>query len=184
MTFGLSAPSFAKKGGNIFLKALSILKKKGYKFKAKIIYSKSGKNLWLQILLFYYGLREFIEFLPYQENMCYFYNSVDIVVMPSLMETFGLVALESMSKGKPAVVSSFCGASEILQDEENRFIFDMKKNPAENLSEKLIYFIKNRDKYPEFSQIAYETALNHNWKDFCDKFFEIINITQKAEIKK
>jgi glycosyltransferase involved in cell wall biosynthesis len=175
LIFGLSAPSFSKKGGNIFLKSLSILKKKGYKFKAKIIYPKAKKNLKLRFLLFKHGLREFIEFLPYQENMQNFYKSVDAVVMPSLMETFGLVALEGMINGKPAVVSSNCGASEIFQDDFNGFVFDMKKNSSENLAEKLIYLLENRNKYPELSKNAYKTALKYNWQDFCDNFFDEIN---------
>ncbi|HBG48782.1 MAG TPA: hypothetical protein DDW90_04640 [Cyanobacteria bacterium UBA9971] len=174
ITLGISAPSFSKKGGNIFLKALYILKKKGYKFKAKIIYPKAKKNLKLQFLVFKYGLKDLIEFLPHQENMQNFYNSIDAVVMPSLMETFGLVALEAMINAKPAVVSSFCGASEILQDKENGFIFDMHNNASENLAEKLIYLLENKDKYSELSKNAYETALKYNWQDFCDKFYEVI----------
>jgi len=171
ITFGLSAPSFSKKGGNIFLKSLSVLKKKGYKFKAKIIYSKAKKNLKLQFLLYKYGLRDFIEFLPYQKDMQQFYNSVDVVVMPSLMETFGLVALEGMINAKPAIVSSFCGVSEILKDGNNGFVFDMKKKASKNLAEKLIYILENKEKYHLLSQNAYETAIHHNWQDFCDKFF-------------
>jgi len=170
--FGLSAPSFSKKGGKIFLKALSLLKKKGYKFKAEIIYPKYKKNFELQFLLFRYGLKNNINFLPHQENMQNFYLSVDAMVMPSFMETFGLVALEGMINAKPAVISSFCGASEIIEDCVNGFVFDMKKNPAENLSEKLIYLLEHKDKYGEFSKNAYETALKYNWTDFCDKFFE------------
>lgn len=172
--FGISAPSFSKKGGNVFLKSIYLLKKNGYKFKAKIIYPKAKKNLKLQFLLFKYGLKDLIEFLPHQENMQNFYNSVDAIVMPSLMETFGLVALEGMISGKPAIVSSFCGVSEILQDAKNGFIFDMKNNASENLSEKLIYLLENRGKYSELSKNAYVTALNYNWQDFCDKFYEVL----------
>jgi len=169
--FGLSAPSFGKKGGEIFLKALSVLKKKGYKFKAKVIYSKAKKNLKLKFLLYKYDLQDIIEFLPYQKDMHRFYNSVDVVVMPSLMETFGLVALEGMINSKPAIVSSFCGVSEILQDGINGFIFDMKKNASKNLADKLIYLLENKEKHSLLSQNAYETAIQHNWQEFCDKFF-------------
>jgi len=173
-TFGLSAPSFGKKGGNIFLKALYILKKKGYKFKAKIIYPKAKKNIKLHFLLIKYGLKDLIEFLPHQKEMQHFYSSIDAVVLPSLMETFGLVALEGMISEKPAIVSSFCGVSEILQDTENGFIFDMQNYPSENLAEKLIYLLENKDKYSELSKNAYETALKYNWQDFCDKFYEVL----------
>lgn len=170
-TFGLSAPSFKNKGGYVFLKALSQLKKQRYKFKAKIICPKATNNIFLKFLLFKYNLSQNIEFLPYQENMQNFYNSVDAIVMPSLMETFGLVALEGMINEKPALVSSYCGASEILED---KFVFDMSKNAEKNLTEKLKFLLDNRDKYTEFSKNAYETALKYNWQEFCDKFFEVI----------
>lgn len=175
ITFGISAPSFSKKGGNVFLNALSILKKKGYKFKAKIIYPKAKKNFKLQFQLLNYGLKDLIEFLPYQQDMQDFYRQIDFVVMPSLMETFGLVALEGMINAKPAVVSSFCGASEIIHDNIDGFIFDMKKNASENLAQKLIYLLENKDKYSEFSKNAHETALKYNWQVFCDKFYEVLS---------
>ena len=61
-----------------------------------------------------------------------------------------------------------------MQDKENGFIFDMHNNASENLAEKLIYLLENKDKYSELSKNAYETALKYNWQDFCDKFYEVI----------
>lgn len=169
-TFGLSAPSFSKKGGYIFLKALNLLKKKGYNFRAKIIYPKIHKNPWLQFLVSQYKLRENIEFLPYQQNMHKFYNSIDCVVMPSVMETFGLVALEAMIRKKPAVISSFCGASEIITEGKNGFVFDMSRKKHKNLAEKLEIFLDKDFDYNKFSQNAYETAINYNWENFYKSF--------------
>ncbi len=175
IVFGLSAPSFANKGGNIFLKALSILKKNSYKFKAKIIYPKAKKNLYQQFLLLKYGVKDYVEFLPYQKDMQSFYKSVDAIVMPSLMETFGLVALEGMINGIPPIIGSFCGVSEILQDGKDGFVFNMEKNPEENLAAKMIYLIENKNKYLEFSKNAYKTAAKYNWHVFCDKFYEAMD---------
>ncbi len=169
-TFGLSAPSFGKKGGYVFLKALKLLKDKGYDFCAKVIYPKSKKNLWLQFLLLKYGLGDKVEFFPYQEDMPEFYNSVDCVVMPSVLETFGLVALEAMINKKPAVVSSFSGVSEIINHGENGFIFDMRGENHKNLAEKMEFLLSNRTEYEKISQNAYETALKFNWKNFYEKF--------------
>jgi len=171
IVFGLSAPSFFNKGGFIFIKALNILKKNGYNFKARIIYSKLKTNFGLRFLISFYNLSECVEFLPYQENMKEFYDSIDILAMPSYLETFGLVALEAMAVGKPVVASSFCGAAEILPTE---MTFDIEKNPQQNLSEKLIYFIENKERYAEFSEIVFKIAEKHNWKNFCDRFFEVL----------
>ncbi len=168
-TFGLSAPSFEKKGGYEFLKALKILKDKNYIFRAKIIYPKHKKNLKLQYLLNKYGLRDKIEFLPYQEDMQGFYNSISCVVMPSYLETFGLVALEGMINKIPAIVSRRCGASEIIKDGENGFIYD------DNLYKKMAMLAGNKVDYDKISQNAYTTALKHNWENFYGNFITYIS---------
>lgn len=168
-TFGLSAPSFEKKGGYEFLKALKTLKDKNYIFRAKIIYPKHKKNLKLQYLIYKYELRDKVEFLPYQENMQEFYNSINCVVMPSYLETFGLVALEGMINRVPAIVSTNCGASEIIKDGENGFI------ASYNLAEKMELLLSSKVNYEKIAQNAYETALKHNWKGFYEGFQKIVN---------
>ncbi|HSA06883.1 MAG TPA: glycosyltransferase family 4 protein [Candidatus Gastranaerophilales bacterium] len=169
-TFGLSAPSFGKKGGYIFLNALKSLNSKGYDFKAKIIYPKSNKNLWLKFLLLRHKLCDKIEFLDYQSDMTSFYRSVDCIVMPSILETFGLVALEAMINSKPAIISSFSGASEIITDGENGFIFDMQTQNHKNLAKKMEIFLNNGVNYEEIAKNAYETALKRNWAIFYEAF--------------
>lgn len=167
-TFGMSAPSFEKKGGYVFLKALKQLKDKNYIFRAKIIYPKHKKNIKLQFMLTAYGLRDYIEFLPYQADMLGFYNSINCTVMPSFLETFGLVALEGMAKGIPSIVSSYCGAKEIIKDGENGFVFE------KNLAEKMEMFLNNKINYEQISENAYKTALNHNWEGFYARFMECL----------
>ena len=169
-TFGLSAPSFGKKGGYIFLKTLNLLRTKGYDFKAKIIYPKYKNNLKLQFLLRKYGLTGRIEFLPYQADMSEFYSSIDCIVVPSVLETFGLVATEAMIRRKPAIISSFSGASEIINDAENGFIFNMTGKNYQNLAEKMEFFLNNSVDYEKISQNAHETALKLNWHNFYEKF--------------
>lgn len=168
-TFGLSAPSFQKKGGYEFLKALKALKDKNYIFRAKIIYPKFKKNLKLLFLINRYGLKDNIEFLPYQQNMQEFYNSINCVVMPSYLETFGLVALEGMANRIPAIVSHHCGAKEIINDGENGFIF------KDDLAEKMELLLSNRVNYDSLCQKAYNTALNHNWEEFYNKFKQVLD---------
>jgi glycosyltransferase involved in cell wall biosynthesis len=175
-TFGLSAPSFGKKGGYVFLNALNQLKRRGYDFRAKIIYPKHAKNIGLQLALSRYGLRNVVEFLPYQEDMSEFYSSVDCVVMPSVLETFGLVALEGMINGKPAIVSSFCGAKEIITDGENGFVFDMEGNASGSLADRMELFLNNSVDYSILSRKAREKASTYSWEAFYKQFkSEVLN---------
>ena len=43
-----------------------------------------------------------------------FWNSVDICVVPSLIEPFGLVALEALACGVPVIASAVGGLKEIV----------------------------------------------------------------------
>ncbi|OGI02282.1 MAG: hypothetical protein A2104_04960 [Candidatus Melainabacteria bacterium GWF2_32_7] len=172
LTFGLAAPGFKIKGGYVFIKALKILKDKGLNFKAKIIYPKFKKNLWLMNLIKFYQIDKNIEFLPFQENMQDFYNSVNWVVIPSLEDTFNLVALEAMANKKPCIISSYAGASEIIQDGTNGLIFNMQENSSQNLADKMIFAINNPNNIAEYSKNAFETAKIYSWSKTCEEFIQ------------
>jgi UDP-glucose:(heptosyl)LPS alpha-1,3-glucosyltransferase len=168
ITFGLSAPGFKIKGGYVFLEALKTLKNKGYDFRAKIIYPKFKKNLWIKLLLKAYGIKENVEFLGFQSDMQNFYNSLDCIVVPSIEDSFNLVVLEAMANKKPCIVSSYAGAGEILKDGHDGFVFDMQEKPVQNLADKMAFIIDNAHKTDEYSKNAFETAKNYSW----DKFYE------------
>ncbi len=172
VTFGLLAPGFKIKGGFVFLKAMKILKGEGYEFRAKIIYPKFRKNIGVQLLVKLYNLADRVEFLPYRENIVDFYNSIDVLVVPSLEDTFNLAALEAMACSKPCIASKNAGASEIIQDEVNGFTFNVKQDGSKNLAEKMKIFIKNPDFYEKMSDFALKTAKKYSWDRTYSQFFE------------
>lgn len=172
IVFGLSAVGFNIKGGYVFIKALQYLKARNAKFKAKIIYPKHSKNKALKTLLKIYGLENSVEFLDFQKNMDSFFESVDCVVMPSFEDTFGLIALEAMAKGKPVIVSSYAGASEIVNDGKNGFVFNMDKNRAANLADKMLYVINNKEKISSVSAEGIETAKVYSWQRMSESFIQ------------
>jgi len=177
IVFGLSAPGFKIKGGYILLKALKILKDKGYNCKVRIIYPKFKKNLWIKFLVKVYGIKNYVEFLPLQKNMESFYESIDCTVMPSIEDTFGLVALEGMAYGKPSIASTNAGASEIIQEVQNGFIFEMNNFSSKNLAEKMMFFMDNKKHHEEYSGKSFETAKFYSWhrtyKDLARDLFDL-----------
>ena len=121
-TFGISAVGFARKGGYIILKAIRELKKKNIKFKVKIIYP--SKNLMVKILVKLYGIEEYCEFIPTQQDMGGFYNSINALVMPSIIEPFGMVAGEALGMGCPVITASHCGAADRIENGLNGYIYE------------------------------------------------------------
>jgi len=64
------------------------------------------------------GLLHTVGALP-RARMRDFWNSLDIAVVPSLYEPFGLVALEAMACGVPVVASAIGGLKEIVEGGES-----------------------------------------------------------------
>jgi glycosyltransferase involved in cell wall biosynthesis len=66
-----------------------------------------------------------IDYLPWQDRagLAAVYCSSTVILMPSRWESFGLVAAEAMSYGKPVVASDCCSLPEIVHDGENGWLF-------------------------------------------------------------
>ena len=62
-----------------------------------------------------FAVRHF-GYISDQEKMNEFYAMADLLVNPSLYETFGLVNIEAMSCGTPVVAFSICAMEEIIAD--------------------------------------------------------------------
>lgn len=62
------------------------------------------------------GLTERVEFAGAVNDAAQFYRRLDLVVLPSLDEAFGLVVLEAMAAGLPVVGTQVGGIPEILED--------------------------------------------------------------------
>ncbi len=68
---------------------------------------------------------------PRAELACY-YRAADCVVVPSIYEPFGMVAIEAMAAGTPVIVSDIDGLREIVADGESglRVPFEEQRVPA------------------------------------------------------
>lgn len=53
-------------------------------------------------------------------------SNYDFLVLPSLEEKFGIVLIEALSAGVPCIISNTFGPTEIIENEKNGIIFDLK----------------------------------------------------------
>ncbi|WP_040251191.1 glycosyltransferase family 4 protein [Psychroserpens mesophilus] len=119
------------KNHTIVIDALSELKKKSDK-KIKLFIAGSGsyedslkahvKKCNLNNDVVFLGLLSTAEMLS-------FYKQMDVVVLPSLNEAFGLVFIEAISLGTPVIVSSQFGSLAFIDSNEHdmeRFTFNPK----------------------------------------------------------
>ena len=129
------------KGFSLFVSACNILKKKGIKFIAKIAGSPQIKYMkeYEKIIKAVkdYNLQEYIEFTGWIENKDDFYNNIDIFILPSIYEPFGIVLLEAMMYSKP-IISSLQkgGVTEMLKNNDNAFLVFENTN-VDDLADKI-----------------------------------------------
>lgn len=76
-----------------------------------------------------------------RNQMPAFWNSVNIAVLPSHYEAFGLVALEAMACGVPVVVTAVGGLKEIVQDGESGLLVPLADVAA--LAQALVTLLTN-----------------------------------------
>jgi len=66
---------------------------------------------------------EVLGHLPYEKTQ-EVYLASDIFVFPTLEDVYGLVVTEALSFGLPILTTEYCGARELVAENENGYIFD------------------------------------------------------------
>jgi len=93
-----------------------------------------------------------------REKIFDFYKKMDVVLIPSRFEGFGLSAIEAMSCGKIVIASNVDGLKEIIENGINGFLFE--KENEKDLANKINYVIENFDKLENIRIKAKETVKN------------------------
>ena len=87
------------------------------------------------------GLQDSVTFAGRREDVPRIMMALDVLVMPSLWEGFGLVLLEAMAAGKPVVASRVSAIPEIVVDGEMGVLVSPKDQ--DSLAEAMIKLLQN-----------------------------------------
>ena len=155
------------KGQEIFIEALSILKKKNdiKPFVGIILGSDQGRKVYFKKLLSLvdrYRLNQDIIFAPFLKEMPLIYKISNVVVSSSIEpEAFGRVSVEAQSMEKPVVASNIGGSKETILNNKSGLLFESGK--AEALAEKLIEILS-------LDQMTLQSMGNEGRKNILKKF--------------
>jgi len=148
-----------KKGLPTLLEAIAQLPKDIF---LVIVGSATPENKWRSQVATL-ELEDRIYFKGVLDDMALAYTAADLLVHPTLEDTFGMVVLEAMSHAVPAIVSSaqYCGISAELTHFKNAWVLE---NPTEtpNLIFAVIEILKS-DGYVNMCRNALEWASGHSW---------------------
>jgi len=88
------------------------------------------------------------------------FGRCDVLVMPSVEDGFGVVALEGMACGLPVIVTSYCGAADLIEDGVNGFVVPPRNITA--ITERLQYLANHPAARERMGKLARATALQQN----------------------
>uniref|UniRef100_UPI004047FAEB glycosyltransferase n=1 Tax=Algoriphagus sp. TaxID=1872435 RepID=UPI004047FAEB len=165
-------PTFARSFKNIEIicEAASILEKMNIrKFKVYITISKND-NFYSRYIYNKYSHLSTIFFIGKltREKVFNYYGFIDILLFPSLIETWGLPLSEFQLFNKPIVASNFLYARENLNLYSKVKFFD--PYDSFELSNIMLKFIlSDLIEFDKNQNICYDNPLFNNWEDLLDK---------------
>lgn len=146
-----------KKGQDLLIQAVSKLKKKYPKIKCILAGDPAGgdKSILdnLKALTSKYDVEENIVFTGNVSDVPSLLKQIDIFIMPSRFEGFGISLIEAMAMGKPCIASDIDGPKEIIK--ENKYGILFKTGDYEDLVIKLEDMIENIELYDSEKTIRY-----------------------------
>lgn len=84
------------------------------------------------------------------------YSAVDVMVVPSLYESFGQTASESLACGTPVVAFNATGIKDVVDQMENGYLAEPYK--SEDLASGITWVLENKERYQKLSAKAREKA--------------------------
>ena len=117
LLIGAVANLFPRKGYEYLLEALADVRKAVPDVHCVIVgEGDEGYRKQLLNLVRVRGLNSVVTFAGFQPNVLEYMADFDVVALPSMLEGFGIVLLEAMAMGKPAVASRVGGIPDAVED--------------------------------------------------------------------
>lgn len=104
---------------------------------------------------------------PYLDTMKALYDNIDVFVLPSAEDGFGLTVLEAMACGVPVLTTKMTGASELIEHGVNGFIYN---TPQECCAAIQQIYTDRREHLQDIGERARKTAERYTWEIYREKF--------------
>ena len=146
-------------------KAMALLRTQGYETTLTVV-GKVKEPKVLEIIQ-QDAWTTYLPAMP-KEQLVDAYRSADMFVMPSLMESFGLVYAEAISQGLPVIYSRGQGFDK--QFPEGQVGFAVESRSPESVAEGIKKVIDN---YTEIAARCVSSAEKFHWTGFCREYADI-----------
>ncbi|MDH3890604.1 MAG: glycosyltransferase family 4 protein [candidate division Zixibacteria bacterium] len=136
----------SKKGQDVLIKACRGVHDAGGRLHLLIVGDKTindpeGYPQYLDSLTEQLDLKSFVHFHPHQSDVVSVYAAMDLFVMASHSETYGMVTIEAMASGLPVIGTAEGGTVQIINDGVNGLL--VPPQDEESLASALLSLMNN-----------------------------------------
>ena len=178
---------FQLKGYDIAARAIAELKDEPQPYKLLFVGAPSGEEEKVKDLLLQQGIdRSQLTvrcFNESREQLARLFCEVDLAIMPSRTEGFGLAALEALSAGLPVLVSKNSGFGEALKKVPFGLSCVLESEDPKDWAN-AIRTVRCKDRemrLGEFDIVRGAYAKKYSWKEQCDKLVHKMRVIITAE---
>ena len=161
-TIGTMALFRPRKGTEILLEALSILKKQEINVDVRAVgpFETPEYEEEIQLIVKELGVGDHIHWTGFQKDVNAQLQQMDLFVLPSLFgEGLPMVVLEAMAQAVPVVASKVEGIPEAVRDNIDGLIFE--PGNAADLAEKIASLVGDNQRWSKMSKSALERQRQH-----------------------
>ncbi len=137
----------------------------------KLLVVGKGKEAVYRDMAGEYGVEKSLVFAGATSHVERYYQASDVLAMPSVYDTFGMVVLEAMAAGLPVIITRTVGAGDLVEDGVQGFVLGDPPTAA-GVAEKfrLLFSRENRLK---MGRHALRRALEHSWDRVADRMADL-----------
>ncbi len=110
-----------------------------------------------------------------QEQLKYYYNAAEVVVMPSHYESFGMAAAEAIACGTPVIVTNVTGISQLL-DEKHKPLLTSVNNPL-LLASQIEHVLENKESHETVATELRKKVQDLGWESIAKRIYEVLEKT-------
>lgn len=121
--------------------------------------------------------------IPFTNDMPEFMNAMDISILPSKREAFGLVVTEAMASGLPVIATNAGGVPELIQHDKNGQLFE--PFDSDTLAQYLKLLVENPQLRAKLGkQARFDAESRYDYSVQSEKFFNFaIEVYNKKNFK-
>lgn len=123
--------NFKRKGVRLLVEAAARLQQRGSPFQILVAGGSERQARPFVSLAHRLNCADRVRFLGPQGRVEELYAAADVFCLPTFYDSFGMVALEAMACGVPAVCSRFGGVSEIIRNDQNGYLLRQEHSADE-----------------------------------------------------